>query len=355
MIGTERRGFGLGLASALVFSTTAIFIRYLTETYSIPPLVLALWRDVLLVVPLAAFFAIARPRLLRAGREHLGYLALYGLLLAVYNGSWTFSVALNGAAVATVLVYCSGAFAVLLGWLLLGERVSWAKVAAVLMTVCGCALIAGVVAEPVAVGNGAVGSGAAVNLSGVRVVGAVVGTFAGLCYAGYSLMGRAAARRGLDPWTTLLYTFGFASLWLLAANMLPQLGLPGAAARPGDLLWLGRSAAGWLALLGLAVGPTLFGYGLYNMTLAHLPSSIANLIVTLEPGFTAVIAYWLLGERLGRMQVAGAVVTLGGVVLLRIYEGRAAARAGSAGAARLDTREAAATSAPASAAASGQS
>ena len=35
------RGYGIALISAAVFSTTAIFVRYLTQTYRLPALVLA--------------------------------------------------------------------------------------------------------------------------------------------------------------------------------------------------------------------------------------------------------------------------------------------------------------------------
>jgi drug/metabolite transporter (DMT)-like permease len=46
----------------------------------------------------------------------------------------------------------------------------------------------------------------------------------------------------------------------------------------------------------------------------------------MEPAFTAAIAYVLLGERLNGIQIAGSVIILGGVVFLRIYEGRLASQ-----------------------------
>jgi drug/metabolite transporter (DMT)-like permease len=69
------------------------------------------------------------------------------------------------------------------------------------------------------------------------------------------------------------------------------------------------------------MGPTLAGYGMYNVSLTLLPSSVANLIVSLEPAITATTAYFLLGERLTWVQVGGSLLILGGVVFLRIYEG----------------------------------
>jgi drug/metabolite transporter (DMT)-like permease len=98
--------------------------------------------------------------------------------------------------------------------------------------------------------------------------------------------------------------------------------LPGAAVRPVELLWLGRAGWGWFVLFLLAAGPTVAGFGLYNVSLGYLPSSVANLILTLEPTFTAAIAYLVLRERLNGIQIAGSLLVLGGVLFLRLYESR---------------------------------
>jgi len=70
----------------------------------------------------------------------------------------------------------------------------------------------------------------------------------------------------------------------------------------------------------LAAGPTLAGVGLYNVSLSYLPSSVANLIVSLEPAITAVMAYVLFGEILNAIQVIGSLMILAAVVFLRVYE-----------------------------------
>jgi len=57
------------------------------------------------------------------------------------------------------------------------------------------------------------------------------------------------------------------------------------------------------------------------MSMVYLPSSVANLIVTLEPAFTAAAAYRLLGERFTAAQVGGSLLILAGVVFLRVWEG----------------------------------
>lgn len=305
------RGYVIAVISAAILSTTAIFIRYLTQTYDMPALVLAFWRDSIVALSLLAALGLMAPDRLRVRRQHLIYLVFYGFVLAVFNSLWTLSVALNGAAISTVLVYSSAGFTALLGRWLLEEPLGWAKLAAVVVCLGGCVLVAE--AFDPAVWN--------VNLAGI-----LTGILSGLGYAIYSLMGRSASQRGLNAWTTVLYTFGFAAAFLLSFNLLPStLGpLPGAATSPADLLWLGNAVVGWGILILLAVGPTVAGFGLYNISLGYLPSSVANLILTLEPAFTAGIAYLLLGEQLNDVQMGGSVMILSGVVFLRIYEGRLA-------------------------------
>jgi drug/metabolite transporter (DMT)-like permease len=306
------RGYTAALLAAAVLSTTAVFIRYLTQTYGIPPLVLAFWRNVFVVVTLAPVLRLLRPHLLRFQRRHLAYLGVYGFVLAIFNSLWTLSVALNGAAVATVLVYCSAAFTVLLGWWLLKESLTWVKILAVVLCLGGCVLVAEAY-DPA--------------IWRTNLVGISTGVLAGLSYAVYSLMGRSASQRGLNPWTTLLYTFAFATLFLLAINLAPGAFIPGTAARPADLVWLGNSLPGWAILFILAAGPTVLGFGALNVSLSLLPSSIANLILTSEPVFTTLIAFSLLGERMSVLQIVGSVVILSGVISLRVYDGWVTSRA----------------------------
>jgi len=303
------RGYIIALVSAVVLSTTAVFIRHLTVAYNMPPLVLAFWRDAFVALTLLLVLGVVRPALLRAGRRYLSYLILYGLTLAIFNTLWTYSVSLVGAAIGTVLVYCSAAFTALLGWWLLKERLDGVKLLAVALCLAGCAAVSGVL-DPTS--------------WHANVLGVITGTLSGLCYSIYSLMGRSASQRGLNPWTTVLYTFGSAALFLLLFNLLPGVLWPGNETGAGDLFWLGNATAGWVILFVLAAGPTVIGFGLYNVSLGYLPASVANLIVTSEPVFTAVIAFFLLGERLTGMQLAGSLMILGGVLFLRVQEGRSA-------------------------------
>lgn len=298
------RGYLLALLSAAVLSTTAIFIRYIFNTYHMPPLVLACWRDALVVFTLFLLIAFFRPSLLLVDRDQIRYLVFYGLVLALFNSLWTISVNLNGAAIATVLAYSSAAFTAFLDRWLFKESLGWVKVIAVMLSLYGCVLVSDALDPKAWVAN---------------PVGIITGTISGLTYAVYTLMGRSAHQRGIKTWSTLFYTFSFATVFLLAFNLLPGGLIPGAASHPADLLWLGNAWDGWAILFFLAAGPTLTGFWLYNTSLNFLPSSIVNLIVTLEPAFTATSAFYLLGEQLTSIQVFGSLIILLGVIFLRLY------------------------------------
>ena len=300
------RGYFIALLSAAILSTTGILIRYLTQTYHLPALILAFWRDVFVAGALAPVLAVVRPQLLKLPVKHIVYMVIYGFILAVFNSMWTLSVALNGAAVATVMVYCSAAFTALLGWWFLKEKLGVSKLLAVALSLGGCLLVSGALQQ---------------SNWDAHFMGILTGILAGLGYAVYSLLGRSASQRGLNPWTTLVYTFAIAAVFLLGFNLIPGGIIPGAAAKPADLFWPGLTAMGWLILFLMAAGPTVLGFGTYNISLTYLPSSVANLIATSEPVFTTITAYFLFGERLSFIQLIGSLMIVSGVVVIRVSEG----------------------------------
>ncbi|MBM4429138.1 MAG: EamA/RhaT family transporter [Chloroflexi bacterium] len=297
------KGYLIALVGITFWSTNAIFVSYLITRHNLSPLLLALWRDILVSLALGAVLWARRRATLRVSRADLSFLILYGLTLGLFNAIWTLSVKLSGAAVATVLVYGSTAFTALLAWRLFGERLGLAKVTAVVLALGGCVLVAE--AYDPAVWQ-------------VNPLGIVAGLLSGLGFALYSLTGKETARRGVDPWAALFYAFTFASLLLVVLNLIPA--VPNSAGSVGSL-WPALNSTGWAILLVLSLVPTLLGYGLYMVALNYLAASIANLLATLEPVMTAVEAYLLLGERLTELQVVGSVLIIAAVFVVHVGEG----------------------------------
>ena len=294
------RGYAICILATFLWASTGVLIRYLTESFALPPLVLAFWRDAMLSLGLLGLFALARPQLLQIGKQNLRFMAVYGFVVAVFNSLWTVSVSLNGAAVATVLAYSSAAFTALLGRWLLKERLDAGKAAAVSLSLLGCVLVSGAF-DPAA--------------WRLNPAGILTGLASGMLFASYSLMGRVSAGRGIHPWSALAYSFFGAAVFLLGFNLGGDL----LAGKPllGELGWLGSQWTGWGVLLFLALVPTAGGFGLYTVSLGYLPASVANLIATLEPALTAGLAYLALGEVLNSVQLLGSGLIIASVILLR--------------------------------------
>lgn len=304
---TSSKGYPIALLSAVFLSTTAVLVKHLADVYGLPPIILSFWRALFMAIVLLIILGLVRPALLRVSRMQLTFLFAFGFVLSIFNSLWTLSISINGASIGTVLVYCSAAFTALLGRWFLKEKLTWVKGVVIVLCLGGCVLVAD-----------------ALNAAAWRVnpVGILTGIGSGLLYAIYTMMGRSASNRGLNPWTTLLYTFGFGALWLLGIDLLGNGVLPGTAPGLAGLMHLGTNWTGWLILFILAAIPSVAGFGLYNVSLTMMPSSVVNLIVTTEPAFTSLWAYFLLAERFTTIQIFGSLMIVSRVIILRVFEGK---------------------------------
>jgi drug/metabolite transporter (DMT)-like permease len=279
---------------------TAIFIRYLTYDHQLPTGVLCFWRAAFLVGALLPALAWFRPQLLLPSSRELPLLVGQGVLLAVFNLVWTTSVTRCGAALSTVLVYTSGPFTVVFGRWLLKETIGRFGIGAAISCLLGCVMTSGITSRVSWHGDG---------------FGVTLGLTSGALYALYTVLSRILAKRGVHPWSMVLYAFSANALTqvaILAAGPLLVQTAPGIS----DLFCLGSRTNGWLALAGLAIGPTLLGFGLYAASLRYLLSSEANLVLTLEPPLTVGVAYVLFGEWMTRNELLGSGLILLGVLFL---------------------------------------
>jgi drug/metabolite transporter (DMT)-like permease len=298
------RGYIIALTATVLWSFTGLIMGYLSKTYSLPSLVLAFWRDLFVSAAMIfGLFVFSRERF-RLHRRHWGFMVLYGFTLAVFNSIWTFSVQYNGAAVATVLAFSSPAITAILSRLVYGEQFNRIKVFSILLSLAGIVFVSGAY-DP-----------AAWNLN---PLGIIFGMISGLAFAIYNLEGKHASDTHIDSWTALLYSFACATIFLVFFNFANDLFITG---KPPftDMLWLGDSFVGWGLLFLLGIAPTLGGFGLYTLSLRYLSPTTSNLIATLEPGFTAIWAYFLLNEILTGTQLFGGALVFAGVMLLRFGE-----------------------------------
>ena len=254
------------------------------------PMVVVTWRALIGVAVLAAVLAATRPALLRISLPAVPFFLAYGFFGVTLN-FWAYfsAVKYTTLAVAITLLYVYPMFVTLFSALVLGERLTRAKLAAAGLTVLGSALVAQIhEAEFLRL-----------NLRGI-----VFGLATSLSMAAYSILGKQAVAR-YAPWTVVLYAFAGGALFLV-------LGSGGGLAAA----WTYPSEA-WLWIVGLALIPSLGGYALFTFGLRDLPASQVSIIATWEVVTAALFGWFAFGEHLTAAQLLGAALVCAGIAWIQ--------------------------------------
>jgi DME family drug/metabolite transporter len=254
----------------------------------VTPLSLAFWRVAVTSVCLLVVLLVFRRDLLQVIPRDLPWLAGMGALaMGTFQVLWILSVLTNGLSIATVIQCNAPVIVTLLAWVFWREALTWRKWLAIGLACAGTLLISGLTSSS--------------NVQ-IGVLGLLIALGSALTYAGITLFAKKLAG-GYNSWTILVYAFGFAALALLPF----QFGRP----LPHPAGW---EAVGSFAALVLI--PTIGGYTLYTLGLRRLQASVASITAMSEVPFAAFNGYVFLGERLDALQALGALIVMGGVVLL---------------------------------------
>jgi drug/metabolite transporter, DME family len=291
-------GVGLVVLAALCWSTSGVFITQILQGGGIAPLSLAFWRVLATFTCLFVTLLAFRRDLLRVARRDLPWLAGMGALaMGTFQVLWILSVLYNGLSIATVIQCNAPVIVTLMAWLIWREALTWRKWVAIAMAAVGTVLVSGLTRS------------SDVQLS---ALGLLIALSSALGYAGITLFAKkltglpgahGSGGSGYNPWTILMYCFGFAALALLPF----QFGRP----LPSPANWQAYGSFAALVLI-----PTIAGYTLYTMGLRRLQASIASITAMSEVPFAAFNGYVFLGERLDALQAMGALIVMGGVAIL---------------------------------------
>lgn len=297
MTPSRRTGLILCTIAAVVWAGTAPGIKYLLDVYHVPGVTLAFWRDVFVTIAVMGILLVRNRAALRVSRADFTPLALLGVVsIGIYHALWIWSVSLNGAAIAVVLIYLFPTFVTIGARFMFGEQLRTVQVIGLLLSLIGMGLLVKLY-DPEQIK--------------LNWLGIVVGLTTAVLQAFYVLYTQKAVRT-VNPWASLGITMATGSLTLLAMLIAAPL-VVGQAAAPG-IFAVGDLTA-WLILLALAIGPTLGGYALFNLSLQHIPASTGGLILVLEAPVASAIAILFLGEQLMALQYVGMALIFVSILL----------------------------------------
>ena len=280
--------YGSILAGAALWGIIGLWNRNLMEL-GLSPTSIVVVRNFGGMALLALFFALRDRRVFRVRRAHLKYFFGTGVVSVVLFTCCYFTCQqLCSLAVASILLYTAPAIVVILSAILWREPITRRKVAALGLTLVGCALVCGVFAGDLT----------------VTVPGILLGLGAGFFYALYSVFGRYALAH-YDSMTVTVWTFLFAgpaSLVLL---------------RPGEMAAAFAKPAFWPLAAGLVVFSTVLPYLLYTRGLSRVEAGQASIMASLEPVVASLTGVAVFGEPMGLATAGGIVCVLVGVSILR--------------------------------------
>ena len=294
--------------AALLWATTGIVAKFLFTGTELEAITLGFLR---LVVALPFFWLLMRREQKQLVATHPGQqvagsslrsldlkaflpLAALGLFQAFYQGSYLLAVDLTGAGIAPLISLCLPPVLVaILAAPLLGEKPNLLTVIAALAAIAGTGML--VVSDMDTAGS-------------LRLAGILMALLAAAVYTGFTLTSRYNSA-GTPVFTTAFICFATAALLLL-----PVVAFSGGFEGLGTL-----GLKHWLMIVYIGVVPTCIGYVSFFSGMKTTPATLSSIIVTLEPLFVALLAWVILGEVLGPVGIAGALILTIAVIVASRY------------------------------------
>ncbi|MEE2920174.1 DMT family transporter [Hyphomonas sp.] len=242
------------------------------------PQAIAFWRYTFALPVLTALVLLVERR---APRKPNIYVILAGICFAVDIGFWHWALTLTSVSNATFIVNLGNVCVGFLAWLFLKERPAPIWFFAVLLAIGG--------ASALSLGGTAEG--------GASFAGDQIAIVAAISVSGYFLCSKLA-RRTLNGLETLF--------WLTLVEVIVGAGMVmafGESFLPEDL-------SGFAVPLFLGIVIHVVGQGLIITGLGSTPTSIAGVIILIQPVMAAAISWQLFNEPLTTLQAAGGMLIL---------------------------------------------
>ncbi len=284
------RGFFFILGATTLWGVSATVAKFLF-TEQVDVLVLVQLRMTISLIVFGGILAVIRPGLLRIHANDLPGMALMGIIGgAGSNFTYYYAIQQTNVATAILLQYMAPLLVLAYAAISKAERVTMAKIAAGIVSLAGCFLAVGETGG---------------KLSSMSTSGLIAGLASAFCWGFANIWLRRLLNR-YAAWTTVFYTFLFASLFWMFVNP------------PWKLVTAGYSAGLWGTFFIFAMISILIPHSLYFLGVRHLTASRAIITATSEPILAIVSAYLILGETLSPVQIIGSALVIAAIAALQI-------------------------------------
>lgn len=287
---TKRSATTIILISGVLWGTTSIFVKCMTPL-GFSPAQIGITRCVISAVLMFVIIMIKRPQALKIHLRDIWIFMGTGLISnSLFNLCYFTAIDKSEASIAVGLLYTSPIFVTIISAIVFKDKITKAKIIAVITTILGCILLSGILS-----------AGGSMTLS-VFAIGVGAGFFYGL----YSIFGRFAVRK-YSAYTTTFYTFTFAAFGTLPFSDVKA--IPGIISQSPSLILWG---------IGIAIVGTIAPYLLYTIGLKYIESSKAAVFATMEPLTATLIGIFIFNEAATPVKIVGMILIMLSTIILNI-------------------------------------
>ena len=284
----EKKGALLIILAGACWGSISLYINYLVAA-GLGTMQISFLRQLFSAAVFALLLLMKDRSKFRIRTKDLLLLMLVGLINGVlFNFFYFYTIVNSRASIAVVLLYTSPVFVMILARLFFGEKITRAKLIALVLTVIGCVFVTGVIGEgytppPVAI---------------------LTGVLTGLAYALNNILTRTAVRKN-DPQTVTMYTLLFSFLFLIPFSGMSSLPAH-CIANPMILV---------VAFVMCLVTGVLAQY-VFSVGLGLIESGKAAIYGAAEPVVGTLVGIFIFHEESNFMKIAGILMVIAAILLI---------------------------------------
>ena len=278
------------IIAGLFWGSMGIFVRHL-NALGFTSIQVACLRLTMAGILFAIILLIKDPKGFKIKVQDIPLFLALGLVSILFFTCCYFTaIRLMTMSTAAILLYTSPIWVMVLAIIFLKEKITVQKIIALVLAFAGCVLVSGF--------------GGKVTLFGI-----LVGLGSGLGYGLYSIFGTFALKK-YSTFTVTCYTFliaGFGSIFV---------------ANPVDLANKISAADNKLSLFGFvlltSVVTAVIPFLLYTLGLNRTTAGKAAVLATVEPAAATLFGFFVMGETVGPVAIAGILLVFAAIVVLSL-------------------------------------
>ena len=277
------------IAAGVLWGIINIFVKTLSAA-GIDPLQISAIRMIIAAICFSLFVLIYDRSKFRIQIRDIWLFVCTGIVsIVLFNTCYFYTMIHSQASIAVVLLYTSPVFVMILSAICFKEKVTPPRIIALILTIFGFALVAGLT------------GGTSISFP-VFLTGSASGFF----YALYSIFGELALRK-YDTMTVTVWTF--------IMGMIGSLPL----GKVGQTLRIMKSQPRLILFaIGIGIVSTVLPYFLYTWGLKRMETSKAAILVAVEPVVGAVIGMTVYHEPHNFLKILGILLILLSILILNI-------------------------------------